>query len=316
MGKTALLIELADLARKKNYVVARVTAYDEMPDEIIETIQREGAKYINDEKRQLTGFNAEALGFSIGLTFSEATQSQYGFRTKLTLLCDRLEEYGKGVLVLVDEACTSDAMRQVAVTYQHLVGEGKNIALCMAGLPHAVSGVLNDKVLTFLNRAHKVKLGPISTVDVGVYYARAFQQLGIECKGDLIERAALASHGFPYLMQLIGFYLVQRATDGGQIDGEILDKALEDALTRLHSNVFDPILAPLSDNDRKLLEAMAQDDGVSTTANLKKRLGIDDSILQPYRKRLIDAGVIESPRRGELVFAVPHLAEYLRETTQ
>lgn len=30
------------------------------------------------------------------------------------------------------------------------------------------------------------------------------------------------------------------------------------------------------------------------------------------RKRLIEAGVIESPRRGELVFAVPYLSEYLQ----
>ena len=36
-------------------------------------------------------------------------------------------------------------------------------------------------------------------------------------------------------------------------------------------------------------------------------------LFQPYRKRLIEAGVIEAPRRGELVFAVPYLADYLRQ---
>lgn len=30
------------------------------------------------------------------------------------------------------------------------------------------------------------------------------------------------------------------------------------------------------------------------------------------RDELIEAEVIESPRKGELAFAVPHLAEYLR----
>lgn len=34
--------------------------------------------------------------------------------------------------------------------------------------------------------------------------------------------------------------------------------------------------------------------------------------MQPYRARLIDAGLIESPRKGELVFAVPYLADYVR----
>lgn len=33
---------------------------------------------------------------------------------------------------------------------------------------------------------------------------------------------------------------------------------------------------------------------------------------KPYRKRLIEAGVIKAPRRGELVFAVPYLEEYLQ----
>lgn len=50
---------------------------------------------------------------------------------------------------------------------------------------------------------------------------------------------------------------------------------------------------------------------VVTTAKLQSTLGKKGPAIQPYRKRLLDAGVIESPRRGELVFAVPYLAEYL-----
>ena len=34
---------------------------------------------------------------------------------------------------------------------------------------------------------------------------------------------------------------------------------------------------------------------------------------QRPRRRLIDAGVIEEPRRGEVAFAVPYLAEYLHD---
>lgn len=33
---------------------------------------------------------------------------------------------------------------------------------------------------------------------------------------------------------------------------------------------------------------------------------------QKYRKRLIDAGVIEAARRGFVAFAVPYLREHLR----
>jgi hypothetical protein len=41
-------------------------------------------------------------------------------------------------------------------------------------------------------------------------------------------------------------------------------------------------------------------------------MNVDNSYFQNYRRRLLDAGVIEAPRRGELEFAVPYLADYLR----
>lgn len=312
MGKTALLLELNDRAAKEDFVVARVTAYEGMPRAIIEQLQLNGTPFFNGDKRKVTGFNAGVLGFSFGLTFSEAAERQYGFRSKMSLLCDRLAEKGKGVLILVDEVCSSDAMREVASAYQELVGDGKNIAMAMAGLPHAVSSVLNDKVLTFLNRAVKVELGLISTNLIRAYYDQVFRSIGLRVPDDILDRAALATRGFPYLMQLIGYYLIRYTPESGEIDGPIMDKAQKAALNDLEDNVFKPILAPLSDNDRLFLKAMAQCGETITTARLQARMGKKSQALQTYRKRLLEAGVIEAPRRGELVFAVPYLADYIR----
>ena len=311
MGKTALLLELADRAAEAGFVVARVTAYEGMAETIIEQIQLNGSKFVAQEKRHLQGASAGALGFSFGLTFSEATQSQFGFRTKVSLLCDKLAERGKGVLILIDEAQTSPAMREVATAYQELVGDGKNIAMGMAGLPYAVSSVLNDKVLTFLNRARKVNLGPIRTTAVRAYYAHAFATLGITCPESILDRAAAEAKGLPYLMQLIGYYLVQYSRDAGVIDEASFRQATKSSMSDLDENVFVPVMAPLSNNDRIFLEAMAECGEMATTAEIQQKLGDGGPAMQPYRKRLIDAGVIEAPRRGELVFAVPHLREYL-----
>ena len=46
---------------------------------------------------------------------------------------------------------------------------------------------------------------------------------------------------------------------------------------------------------------------------LKAEFDKSGAAIQSYRKRLIEAGIIESPRRGELVFAVPYLADYLKK---
>lgn len=311
MGKTALLLELSDRAAKAGYVVARVTAHEGMPKAIIEQFQLNGSAFFNDEKRQLTGVTAGVLGFSFGLTFSEAAERQYGFRSKMSLLCDKLAEKGKGALILIDEVYTSAAMREVASAYQELVGDGKNIAIAMAGLPHAVSSVLNDKVLTFLNRATKVELGLISTNLIRAYYERAFKLVGIKVSDEMLERAALATRGFPYLMQLVGYYVIQYTGKGEFVDSSIMDKVEKAAMGDMDDNVFKPILSPLSDNDIVFLKAMARCGGMVTTAKLQAALGKKGPAIQPYRKRLLDAGVIEAPRRGELVFAVPYLSDYL-----
>ena len=313
MGKTALLLELSDRAQEAGYVVARVTAHEGMPQAIIEQFQLNGSKFFNDDKRRLTGVSAGALGFSFGLTFSEAAERQYGFRAKMSLLCDKLAEKGKGALILIDEVRTSAAMREVAAAYQELVGDRKNIAMAMAGLPHAVSSVLNDSVLTFLNRAVKVELGLISIQLIRAYYERALKKVGIVISDSHLDRAAFSTHGFPYLMQLIGYYMIQYTEEGGIVTDNIMDKAEKAAMRDLEDNVFKPILATLSDNDRFFLQTLARCGGTATTAKLQAKLGKKGPAIQPYRKRLIEAGVIEAPRRGEMVFAVPYLADYLQK---
>ena len=311
MGKTALLLELSDRAAKAGYVVARVTAHERMPQDIIEQLQLNGSTFFKDEKRKLTGMTAGALGFTFGLTFSEATERQYGFRSKMSLLCDKLAEKDKGALILIDEVRTSAAMREVASAYQELVGDGKNVAIAMAGLPHAVSSVLNDQVLTFLNRANKVELGLISTNLIRAYYERAFKSVGVKVSDEILDRAATATRGFPYLMQLIGYYVIQYTEEGGTVDDAIMDKVEKAAMGDMDDNVFKPILSPLSDNDKTFLKAMARQGETANTAKLQATLGKKGPAIQPYRKRLLEAGVIEAPRSGEWVFAVPYLAEYL-----
>lgn len=311
MGKTALLLELSDRAQKAGYVVARVTAHEGMPQAIIEQFQLNGSKFFNDDKRKLTGVTAGVMGFSFGLTFSEAAERQYGFRSKMSLLCDKLAEKGKGALILIDEVRTSVAMREVASAYQELVGDQKNVVIAMAGLPHAVSSVLNDSVLTFLNRAIKVELGTISTQLIRAYYEKAFRLVGITISDEFLDRAALSTRGFPYLMQLIGYYVIQYTPEGGTVTDDVMNKSEKAAMKDMEDNVFKPILAPLSDNDRVFLRALARCGGTVTTSKLQANLGKKGPAIQPYRKRLIEAGIIEAPRRGELVFAVPYLADFL-----
>lgn len=57
---------------------------------------------------------------------------------------------------------------------------------------------------------------------------------------------------------------------------------------------------------------MTQDDRSSGVGEVAERMGVTYDYAQKYRRRLIDAGVIEPAGRGRVAFCVPLLAEHLR----
>ena len=315
MGKTALLLEIEERAKSTGYVTSRAAANESMLDNLLERLQVNGRDYAMADKRKLKGMSAGAFGFSLGLTFSDEVRDNYGFQTKLMLLCDRLSECGRGVLLLVDEVrATSPEVRALADAYQQLVGDGKNIAICMAGLPTSISSVLNDRVLTFLNRAKKIHLQALALPPIRAYFASTFAAIGLPLEQDVLERAVSATRGFPYLLQLIGYYLVEESRGGGLADNAALDRAVADAHDDMDDNVFKPTLSELSAGDigfLKALASVANDEGVGRVADVADNLGRENGYVQVYRKRLIEAGVVASPRDGALEFVVPLLAEKL-----
>ena len=311
-GKTAILLELAVRAAEKGYVVASTTVREQMLDDILQLVQTKGQKYVKN-KKHVQGVNAGALGFSIGLTFTEEIKQNYGFRLKLTMLADELAKLDMGVLILVDEILSNTSqLKELAITYQHLVGEGKNVAIAMAGLPGAISNVLHDDVLTFLNRAQKVWLGPLPLNDVSVFYSDCFTQEGKAIEANTLDFAVRATLGYPYLMQLIGFHILKYTSKSEIIEKNNVEAAIISAKRELVDNVHIPCMKPLSDKDRDFLTAMSADGESSRIADIRTRMGVSAAYVQQYRNRLIEAGVILSDQRGRVEFAVPYLGEYLR----
>lgn len=312
-GKTVLLLELAERAEKIGFVPIRVVAGESMLNEIIEGIQLAGERHLDKKRIPLKSVSAGAFGFSVGLTFTEETERSFGFRAKLSLLCEALAKQKKGLLFLIDELYAgTPQMREFATTYQHLVGDSANIAVAMAGLPNAVSSVLNDKILTFLNRAHKVELQPLSTTDICACYSKAFRELKIAFDAKSLDSAAEATDGYPYLFQLIGYNMLKFLGSENTLTETIVELAVTNSKKALINDVFLPCLNPLSVEDKRFLKAMAADSDESRVSDIRDRLKADKSHVQTYRRRLIDAGVIHSASYGCLAFTIPYLGQYLR----
>ena len=310
-GKTVLLWELADRAAEMGYVVASPTIVsDGMLARIVEKVQDSGGRYVSDVPR-VAGGSIGAFGFEVGLEFSREVQETKSDQFKLTQLVRKLTEQGHGVLILVDELqANSQDVRELVTVYQELIGEGLNVALVMAGLPGAVSATLNDKVLTFLNRAKKVTLSALPTMDIEAFYANAFDELGVGASSAQVRRAAEAAQGSPYMMQLVGHGVVLRAAED-RLDDDALEAAVASAEEEFETDVCETTLAALSEVDVRFLRAMAQDGAGSSTTEIADRLGVTTDYGQKYRKRLIDAGVIEPCGWGRVRICVPLLKGYL-----
>ena len=313
MGKTVLLLELAERSREAGFIVVRVVASETMLDEIIEGIQIAGGRQMKERRSPIKSVSTGAFGFSAGLTFTEEIQKNFGFSTKLSLLCGELTKRKKGVLFLIDEIRASTAEMSVfATTYQHLVGDGMNVAVAMAGLPNAISSVLNEKILTFLNRACKVDLNPLQIADVSACYAKALRDLEIEFDAKTLNKAARATDGYPYLLQLVGYHMLKLLDGESKLTATTLDLAVLNSKRVLSSDVILPRLNPLSAEDKRFLKSMAIDNEESRVLDIRCRLQAGKSHAQTYRRRLMEAGLIHSPSRGMLAFSIPYLGQYLR----
>lgn len=314
-GKTVLLLEIAKRAEEKEYIVAQPTIVsDNMLERIVEKLQDEGEKYIGEKKSKLSGINLGARGFSAGLQFTREVQETKSFSYKLSKLVEVIGKAGKGVLILIDEVQANSAgLKELIIAYQELVGEGQNIAMVIAGLPGAISTTLNNHVLTFLNRARKIELGPLPLTDIDAFYKQSFEEIGIIISDDQLEKATKSTEGSPYMMQLIGYNIVLYADDNGNIDDSTFKRALDKAKESYINDICGTTVNALSAKDEAFLKAMLPGDKATKMTDIAKELGVSADYAQQYKKRLIDAGVIEQVRRGEVAYSLPLLAEYLEK---
>ena len=313
LGKTVLLLELAEVARQQGFIVASPTVVsNDMLVRILEKLYRSGEKYLSPGKAKVTGGSFGLFGVSAGIQTDVGEQPERSFAYQLQTICEQAGKSGKGILILVDEVQSgSEELKKLIIAYQEMVGEGHNIAIVLAGLPSAISQTLNQHVLTFMNRASKLHLEPISIREIELYYRNSFEQIGIVLMDDQSKQAAKLTEGSPYMMQLIGHYIAVSASEHGTITEKAFSQALVVAREEFIEDICGTTLSQLSAKDIAFLNAMTEDEKESSMQNICQRLKVDSAYANRYRTRLLQAGIISQSRRGFVEFAVPYLKDYL-----
>jgi type II secretory pathway predicted ATPase ExeA len=311
MGKTVVLNNLAKRAKDKAWIVAEVSTSKTMLKDILDQIVDQTRTMVKYDKRDVTGFNFSIFGIGAGLSTSVQHLDGYGWRMQMTKILDELQKKQIGVLFTVDEVqSNSEELREFALAYQHFVREDRQVAVALAGLPFEVSDLLNNRVLTFLRRSNRVVLSNVTIDDVRLGLLRTIEDNSRTITPETLDKAALATDGYPYLIQLVG----SRIWEVHPLEKEISDIDVEIgvpmALNKLYENIIEPMLNELSKKDLEFLQAMSCDEGSTDISDLVKRLNASQSYLSQYRKRLIDAKLIYSPTRGVVVYAIPYMRNY------
>ena len=310
-GKTALLACIADEALEHGWISARVSAIPGMLDDILERTREAASEFVGSEH----AIRVKGVGIAqlVEIEFDRSDGVTGNWRTRMNGILGSLAEYDIGLLITVDEVRTDlDEMIQLAATYQHFIQEDRKVALVMAGLPHHVAELIDDKSVSFLRRARQHRLGKIGNADI----ENALKRTVIDAGGAIDEDALLAcveaSDGFPYMMQLVGFWTWDSAHEG-RIALPDAQRGIRIAHQEIKAGVFDATYRELSKGDLRFLKAMLPDEKESRLSDISERMGVKSNYSSKYKARLLNRGIIGDRGGGWLAFDLPGFREYLEE---
>ena len=314
MGKTVLLGEYADAAEKQGWLTIKETARPGL-------LERLGADRLPrlleqhaPSRRVLKQFGITTPIGGINGSLEEPKRAELTVRSQIEVLTDALAKHETGLTITIDEVQQGnpDELQALGEIAQFARQEERLFALAAAGLTNYMDDFLAGKGATFLRRAEPHKIAAISDRDA---ISEAFCETVIAAGGTIAPgAAALAaqeSRGYPFLIQLIGFYSWKETSN---ITLNAVEVAAEHARRRLAAQVHSSALVGLSDIDKTYLLAMSLDgDATSNTGEVASRIGVSPQYANTYRKRLMDQGLIENVGYGRVAYSIPYLGDYLRE---
>lgn len=307
-GKTVLMAYIAELAESQGWISINVTSGEGMLDEMLIQVRNKAAHILMPETRKTI---SEIHFGGAGLSF-ESNRPMESWRSVMTGILNELNDAGTGLLVTIDEISAEHTeLKAFTDTYQHFVREKRNIAMLMAGLPHNVNMLLQDKHSTYLRRAFRRDLEPIDINDVAYSIRKTIENGGRRIDDAALTMAAEYSQGYAYLIQLIGYHMWKQS-DSIVITPEEVESAKAFAAREMKRTIFDAVLFELSGREREFVLQLSKNDSRSRTSDIAKEMGISSNNGMQIRRRLIERNVIRDDGHGYIAFEIPLFGDYLK----
>ena len=224
-GKTVMLTELGRVAKNHDWVVVSDTASNGLCERLVTALSSGSLRFGGATISPSVGVGG-MVSASLGSVSISPSNAALTLREAIEARLKRMPD-GKGILFTIDEAqaASEEDLVAVATAIQHVlrdedmrdVSDAKKhgVAFVFAALPSMVDEVLNNKVLTFLRRSQQQILAEVPLSDVRAAYVDVVRESGKEISQEDALTAAQAAAGYPYMVQLVGYYMWQSADRRG-----------------------------------------------------------------------------------------------------
>ena len=319
-GKTALLEQLSIRAKAKKRKVI-----DLGPDNTIAQIIYELTEFDELTKTVSPQANVSILGIGGGISAGSVSEQKHITKENLqSVLIEACKKTKKGLFVTIDEIqkVPIEDVSSICNAFQMASRKGYDIMLAVAGLPYAYSKVIKHEGCTYLRRSMHEELGLFTWDEAEASFNKIFGDIkGLNINSEIIEKLNKASYGHPYIMQLIGYYLILYINDhttGKQhtVTDEEAQTAISNAVFAYEQRALKPLLDELPKGEATYLVKMSEclnEDRLAETSEIAQNMGATHNRLSKIRANLIDHGIIASPEHGKLMFCIPYLSEYVKK---
>ena len=292
-GKTVLLTELAAHFReRKDWTVIPLSPESDMIHSLAAKLSntRQYYEVFRDAK-----INLALFGFGLEIDGEPPVTDD---ETAILRMLKSIREKGGNVLITVDEVTNNEHVRKFAAVYQILIREEMPLFLIMTGLYENIYDLQNEKSLTFLYRAPKIKLRPLNFPAMAETYENT---LGVEHK-TAVEMAKLTK-GYAFAFQVLGYFTYKE-------ENRDYRKVIAKYRLYLDEFVYEKLWSELSAKDRSIIICMAQT-GAETVSGIRAKTGMESNEFSKYRLRLIRKGLVDGSERGRLAFTLPLFREFV-----
>ena len=290
-GKTVFITEIAEkLGKKKEWVIINLNPERDLLKSMAAKLDSD--KSLNRIFRE-SEINLQAFGIGIGI---KGIPPVSDIEEALIRMLKGLKKHDKKVLITIDEVSNTKELRIFASSFQIFLRERLPVFLLMTGLFRNIDRLKNADGMTFLERAPRTVLSPLDISSIAFKYK---ETLGLG--DDKATRLAVLTKGYSFAFQTIGYFSWENPDDHA--------KAMKDAKDYLIEFAYNKIWSELSSNDREVTKAISKVPS-GEIIKIREILNYTSNQFNPYRDRLIKAGIITGSENGIVEFALPWFNEF------